>query len=349
MFRIRVQCASTIGFFFWYSDHFMFLLRFQYSKIIQNPSHLELQKAANQGRRCTWEKLSAIKANCGIELALDESVAILNHMRRLKRSAERAGAASQGLTCSARFNAPKRIPSWNLIARDNSTGSLEELLLSDVASSLHQGVSGRPTRQSNQHRRAHRNTQDGSDSESESANINSWTRSGGPLMRTTSADMFIDFFQNLENGMMVYPNNISPQADGVPHYQSPRVVTPDRSSDTDLDQRDLNNGVARSSSSIMVAEGDFLQPERIHNGILFNVVKKEVLSPSHRSHESENSTFAECMQLDCLDKEMDSSSTSEVGDNDSALENGLNETGSVCNPKAYLVTDDGNDEILQDN
>ncbi|GMP97610.1 hypothetical protein CsSME_00045790 [Camellia sinensis var. sinensis] len=98
----------------------------QYSKILQNPSHLDLQKAANQGRRCTWEKLSAIKANCGIELALDECVAILNHMRRLKRSAERAAASSHGLSSSVRFNASKRIPSWNCIARENSTGSLEE-------------------------------------------------------------------------------------------------------------------------------------------------------------------------------------------------------------------------------
>ncbi|KAL1061323.1 hypothetical protein V6Z11_D13G002400 [Gossypium hirsutum] len=66
----------------------------QYLKILQNPTLVELQKAANQGRRCTWEKLSAMKANCGIELALDECVAILNHMRRLKRSADRAAAAS---------------------------------------------------------------------------------------------------------------------------------------------------------------------------------------------------------------------------------------------------------------
>ncbi|GJW76448.1 hypothetical protein Tco_0138130 [Tanacetum coccineum] len=71
-----------------------FVFYCRYSKIIQNPSHLELQKAANQGQRCTWEKLSAIKANYGIKLALEEYVAILNHMRRLKLSAERAAAAS---------------------------------------------------------------------------------------------------------------------------------------------------------------------------------------------------------------------------------------------------------------
>lgn len=32
---------------------------------------------------------------------------------------------------------------------------------------------------------------EGSDSESETAYLNSWTRSGGPLMRTTSAEEFI--------------------------------------------------------------------------------------------------------------------------------------------------------------
>ncbi|GJS43905.1 hypothetical protein Tco_0568948, partial [Tanacetum coccineum] len=76
-----------------------FVFYCRYSKIIQNPSHLELQKAANQGQRCTWEKLSAIKANYGIKLALEEYVAILNHMRRLKLSAERAAAASHWNCC----------------------------------------------------------------------------------------------------------------------------------------------------------------------------------------------------------------------------------------------------------
>ncbi|GJS89870.1 triacylglycerol lipase SDP1-like protein [Tanacetum coccineum] len=91
--RRNTNAISSVGSFVFY---------FQYSKIIQNPSHLELQKAVNQGQRCTWEKLSAIKANCGIELALDECVAILNHMRRLKLSVERAAAASHGRNGNAR-------------------------------------------------------------------------------------------------------------------------------------------------------------------------------------------------------------------------------------------------------
>ncbi|KAL3632534.1 mitogen-activated protein kinase tyrosine protein phosphatase sdp1 [Castilleja foliolosa] len=266
----------------------------QLSKIIQNPSYVELQKAANQGRRCTWEKLSAIKANCGIELALDECVAILNHMRRLKRSAQRAAAATSSSTVhgppSSRFNASKRIPSWNVIARENSTGSLEEDLLADVS------------RNWRTHNRYY--AHDGSDSESETADLNSWTRSGGPLMRTTSADKFVDFVQNLDKGTADNKwNNLVVQV-------SPRVVTPDRTSDTEYDSREFNNTNtsnitnrgSTSNLSIMVGEGDLLQPERIHNGIVFNVVRKEVLTPTSTNSDS----VAECVQLDCMDqREMD--------------------------------------------
>ncbi|KAL6530521.1 mitogen-activated protein kinase tyrosine protein phosphatase sdp1 [Orobanche minor] len=274
----------------------------QLSKIIQNPSYVELQKAANQGRRCTWEKLSAIKANCGIELALDECVAILNHMRRLKRSAERAAAASShGLPTTVRFNASKRIPSWNVIARENSTGSLEEDLLAEV-----QGRNWR----------AHRYPHDGSDSESETADLNSWTRSGGPLMRTTSADKFVDFVQNL--GVTGQSINATSQTE----YE--------------------HNRASGSNSSIMVAEGDLLQPERIHNGILFNVVRKEMVTPSSASRSRDNSEHnsdlvAECVQIDCQEREMDASSGSESGDDDVGgdglgSEHGLNdrEGGVVC-------------------
>lgn len=297
-------------------DHFH--LCFQLSKILQNPSHVELQKSANQGRRCTWEKLSAIKANCGIELALDECVAILNHMRRLKRSAERAAAASSsshGLATTVRFNASKRIPSWNILARENSTGSLEEDLLADVASSLHQGVGGPTAR----NWRTHRHTHDGSDSESESVDHNSWTRSGGPLMRTTSADKFIDFVQNLEIDTRMNKTGMG-TLNNIPIQMAGRA-TPDRtsSSDTENEQRDFGVRTPVGNSSITVGEGDLLQPERIQNGIVFNVVRKEGLTPSNRSHDSEHNSsaydsVAECVQIDCPDKEMDAFSVSENGD-----------------------------------
>ncbi|KAL6987231.1 mitogen-activated protein kinase tyrosine protein phosphatase sdp1 [Sarracenia purpurea var. burkii] len=316
----------------------------QLSKIIQNPTYLELQKAANQGRRCTWEKLSAIKANCGIELALDECVAILNHMRRLKRSAERAAAAASSSPCtttSVRFSASKRIPSWNCIARENSTGSLEEYAVGDGWST---GGGGRNLR-------AHRSVHDGSDSESESVDLNSWTRSGGPLMRTTSADKFIDFVQSLDGGdgilskgMMVHPNDFVIQL-----VNSRVTATPDRSSDVEFDQRDFNGRVPMNSSSIMVAEGDLLQPERIHNGILFNVVKKEDLTPSYRSHDSENNSpshisVAECVQFDCPDNEIDESSVSESGDGDISVGNCFDEADSGSDPKDRSGLDDGNDD-----
>ncbi|KAF8398296.1 hypothetical protein HHK36_017223 [Tetracentron sinense] len=327
----------------------------QYSKIIQNPTHVELQKSANQGRRCTWEKLSAIKANCGIELALDECVAILNYMRRLKRSAERA-AASHGLASTVRFNASKRIPSWNCIARENSTGSLEEEILSDVASPLHQGVGAHVGGPSSRNFRFHRNIHDGSDSESENADLNSWTRSGGPLMRTTSANKFIDFVQNLHvdvelnkswaredesEGLVVHPNSIVIQMVGNdPYHHSSRLTTPDRSSEiTEFSQRDFNNRTPVTTSSITLAEGDLLQPERIHNGIVLNVVKKEELTLPHGTFDSENyhsssqSPDVECVQLECLGKEMDVSSASEYGDD---------ETTPYCNSVDHSGIDDGN-------
>ncbi|CAK9184007.1 unnamed protein product [Ilex paraguariensis] len=321
----------------------------QYSKIIQNPSHLELQKAANQGRRCTWEKLSAIKANCGIELALDECVAILNHMRRLRRRAERAAAASHGLASTVRFSASKRIPSWNCIARENSTGSLEEDLLADVASSLHQGVGVSTGGNSGRNSRTHHYIHDGSDSESENVDLNSWTRSGGPLMRTTSADKFIDFVQNLEvdsdskthRGIMAHPNNVMNQMAGRdPYYQTSTVTTSDRNSDVEFDQRDFNNRISMSSSSITVAEGDLLQPERIHNGIVFNVVKKEDLTPSNISHDSENNSsqhdsVAECVQLDCPEKETDASSSSEYDESEVTVGDGLGEMDSGCDSMSH--------------
>lgn len=250
----------------------------QYSKIIQNPNIMELQKAANQGRRCTWEKLSAIKANCGIELALDESVAILNHMRRLKRSAERAAAAaasSHSLAGPFKFSASKRIPSWNCIARENSTGSLDE----DVGRNW----------------RGPRGTHDGSDSETENAEVHPWTVSGGPLMRTPSADMFVKFVQNLEP---FKASALSPSSPG--------------------------NG-----SSLMIGEGDLLHSQSIHNGILFNVVKGGNFAPSSRSHDSESFSTeeAECMQLDCPEKDVDVSSSSENSDDETNKEDALIETG----------------------
>jgi len=300
------------------------LILLQYLKIIQNPSYVELQKAANQGRRGTWEKLSAIKANCGIELALDESVAILNHMRRLKRSAERAAAAaaasSHGLPTIVKFSGSRRIPSWNVIARENSTGSLEDLH-ADAASSLHQGVNSPSGTTTGKNWKSHRNMHEASDSESESADLNSWTRSGGPLMRTTSADTFIDFVQNLEVHTELNRSKVTQTSPrDFQHHTTP----------------DMNG------SNIMVTEGDLLQPGRIHNGIVFNVVKKEDLAPSSSNHDynSCNNEVVECVQIDFPGKEMDaSSSASENGDEESTMIRSLTDDNSTEQSREDLSKD----------
>lgn len=327
---------------------FHFLHVYQYSKIIQNPSYVELQKAANQGRRCTWQKLSAIKANCGIELALDECVALLNHMRRLKRSAERAAAASHVFPTTARFSASKRIPSWNVIARENSTGSLEEDFLNDAVSSLHQGVNS-SSGGTGKNWKSHRIMHDASDSESETADLNTWTRSGGPLMRTTSADMFIDYVQNLELNTELYRGTSGNASPRDFQYHSPRLATPDRFSENS--ESDHSNRVVMNGSSIMVTEGDLLQPERIHNGIVFNVVKKEDLTSPSRSHDydSYNNEVAESVQIDCSGKEMDdaASSASENGDDDSGTTRYVTETPN-SNSSEHSTTGLGKDQSIVD-
>nr|BAD94338.1 hypothetical protein [Arabidopsis thaliana] len=271
----------------------------QYSKIIQNPTHVELQKAANQGRRCTWEKLSAIKSNCGIELALDDSVAILNHMRRLKKSAERAATATSsshhGLASTTRFNASRRIPSWNVLARENSTGSLDDLVTDN-----------------NLHASSGRNL---SDSETESVELSSWTRTGGPLMRTASANKFIDFVQSLDIDIaLVRGFSSSPNSPAVPpggsFTPSPRSIA----AHSDIESNSNSNNLGTSTSSITVTEGDLLQPERTSNGFVLNVVKRENLGMP--SIGNQNTELPESVQLDIPEKEMDCSSVSEHEEDD---------------------------------
>uniref|UniRef100_A0ACD5XA62 Uncharacterized protein n=1 Tax=Avena sativa TaxID=4498 RepID=A0ACD5XA62_AVESA len=248
----------------------------QYLKIIQNPTYAELQMAANQGRRCTWEKISAIRANCAIELALDESIAVINHKRRLRRSTERAAASSQGYTDNVRLKTPRRVPSWSCISRENSSGSLSEDHFGAALSSNHQGtiqVDGAP----NTSHHVRQSSYDGSESESETIDLNSWTRSGGPLMRTASADKFINVIQNLEidsefdrvptvehDTTGILSESMFPR-DPYPTNGS-RVTTPDRC--TEVSETD-------NSASIAVSEGDLLQPERTNSGILLNFVRRE--------------------------------------------------------------------------
>ncbi|PKA48707.1 Triacylglycerol lipase SDP1 [Apostasia shenzhenica] len=323
----------------------------QYSKIIQNPSFMELQKAANQGRRCTWEKLSAMKANCAIELALDECVVLLNHMRRLKRSAERA-AAAHGNSSTIKFSASRRIPSWNCIARENSSGSLDEEVSIDANASNNPGM-GFVGLSSNWGNHIQRSIIDGSESESESIDLNSWTRSGGPLMRTPSANRFISFVQNLEEIYSDYKNStrddevdcLAAQSNTVrtqsmnvePCHGNNRQCTDRSSENTDSDSRESTSMLPMASTSIMVSEGDLLQPERIHNGIVFNVIRREALNLNRSNNDIELQQIAsaeadeEMMQIEICDV----SSTSDYGENNGSELKTMNSTFAD-----HAVTDD---------
>ena len=241
-------------------------------------------------------------------------------MRRLKRSAERA-AASQGYGATIRLCPSRRIPSWNLIARENSTGSLDEEMLASPTVTSHQAVGGTAGPSNRNHHLQH-SMHDSSDSESESIDLNSWTRSGGPLMRTASANKFISFVQNLEidtefrtisprgsEGDIVTPNSNLFAGHPIgrePVDNHPGPVTPGRTSgNSGCDPHDTP--VPRSpfglSTSIMVPEGDLLQPEKIENGILFNVVRRDTLvatTSGVEPHGSSQEADVETVPTECL-------------------------------------------------
>lgn len=279
---------------------------------------MELKKAATQGRRCTWEKLAAIKANYGIELALDECVATLNHMRRLRRIAEKAAGSSRGLITAAKLSASRRIPSWNVLARENSTSSFEEDLQSvSDTSSFHRryGGSGSNGRGPSSRFRHRRNLPDSSDTESEINSVYSSSRFGGPLMRNAATDKFAHSLPNLDNGAeqnrgLVDPNSVTLQI-GVnnPYPHNGRVAALERrSEDTefDLDDRVPTNGFCATRT-----EGDLLQPEGTNNELMFNVIKEE-----EHDGKSYQNDVPDCVQIDCHGhgKEIDGSSVSECGD-----------------------------------
>ncbi len=148
---------------------------------------MDLRKAVMQGRRCTWAKLSAIQANCGIELMLDECVSELNRRHKIRRQAERNSTAQAHGGMRRSSSATKRIPSWNNMARENSWGSMDDEGM-DTALQLGGPWGGPSLRKLRPVRISH----DGSDSD-DSMDFSqlSWTRVGGPLMRTASAAKFI--------------------------------------------------------------------------------------------------------------------------------------------------------------
>lgn len=102
------------------------------------------------------------------------------------------------------------------------------------------------------------------------------------MERTTSAQMFMDYVQNLDGA-------------------DPGV--------------DLNGDA--SSRSITVAEGDYLQTGRTHNGFVLNLVRGESLRRNNQDVEDRQNVdeAPECVQLDSPEKDIDrGSSASEEGD-----------------------------------
>lgn len=179
----------------------------QFAKIITNPTPIDLRKAVMQGRRCTWAKLSAIQANCGIELMLDECVSELNRRRKALREIERSNAMQNSHGGMRGLSGTKRIPSWNNMARENSCGSLDDESFHDGAQQG--GPWGGPTLRT---LRPVRITHDGSDSDD---NLDlyqqSWTRAGGPLMRTASAAKFVMYYDGEADSAMATTPATTPQ------------------------------------------------------------------------------------------------------------------------------------------
>lgn len=181
-------------------------------------------------------------------------------------------------------------------------------------------------------------------------------------MRTTSANIFTHFLQgldielelnkqwareeasqhaNVDEAEWTTPPSNSPtiQAVGKDQYcNNSRTTPPDNSSSEtpDVNSRDVGN-IVPITGRITVSEGDLLQPERIQNGIVFNVVKKEELtlaqscSDSEPQHVSSGSAIAESVQLEGLGKEMenfDMSSESDSRDDDETTSNFASIDGS---------------------
>lgn len=122
-----------------------------------------------------------------------------------------------------------------------------------------------------------------------------WIRSGRPLMRKTSANKFIlgleiDAELNKpgtreevttcksvnvdENGSLKACSNsilIQSPSKGS-QYKNSRSCTPESSAEnSDFGLRDFGSRVPAVASSITISEGDLLQPEMIHNGVVFSV------------------------------------------------------------------------------
>lgn len=84
----------------------------QIKKSITNPSLPDLQLACLQGERVTWEKLSAIQANCGIEMKLDACMVRMGEKIMDVKHPQRNGAARRNGLRTRSLQRMSRIPSW---------------------------------------------------------------------------------------------------------------------------------------------------------------------------------------------------------------------------------------------
>ncbi|CAA6654103.1 unnamed protein product [Spirodela intermedia] len=258
----------------------------QYSKLIVNPSFMDLKMALNQGSRCTWEKLSAIKATCAVEFALDESAVLLNHMHRLKSTSERSMAVAVGVaaasagTPTGRPSIHRRIPSWHYVSKQKNPNFLEEDLLAD---------SGRKPSPPSP-KVCNSPLGDGEADEAEAPT--SWTIRGGQLRKMASSRRLANFVQSLDIA----------------------AVKASQKSTIEAEMREQENRVPHTPNSIVIADGDLLQPEKVQNGFVLNVVKKEdyVLTPKTGNPEEYHVQYSEA----AIDSSSSSCSGSDSGDDD---------------------------------
>ncbi|MQM08545.1 hypothetical protein Taro_041406 [Colocasia esculenta] len=272
----------------------------QYSKIVVNPSLMDLKMALNQGSRSAWERLSAIRATCAIEFALDESAVLLNHMRRIKNSTDRATAvaASESTTPTPRPSIHRRLPSWNS-ARENKPNFIEDDVLADTGRRValpSPKVCNSP----------HCRSEEGAAADEPDIELNSWTRCGGPLMRTTSAKRFANFIQNLDIAAVKASQRASFIFNGA-----------DQGQENDSSRAPLTPG------SIVLSDGDLLQPEKVGNSFVLNVVKKEdyILTPKPGNPEERHVPYTEEAAAEFCEQILESyssSSGSECSDDEEA-------------------------------
>uniref|UniRef100_A0A1D1ZGQ5 Triacylglycerol lipase SDP1 n=1 Tax=Anthurium amnicola TaxID=1678845 RepID=A0A1D1ZGQ5_9ARAE len=270
----------------------------QYSKIIVNPSFMDIKMALNQGRRCTWERLSAIKATCAIEFALDESAVLLNHMRRLKSRTERATAsAATTPTAPSRPSIHRRIPSWNFVAGENKPNFLEDDILADSGRREVAAAPPSPNVCYTPHCRAEEGAAaKAAEQQADDPVLNSWTRSGGPVMRSTSSKRFAELLQGLDIAAVKASQRAS-----------------------FLEELGDRRGIPLTPNSFVLAEGDLLQPEKVGNGYVLNIVKKVdyILTPKAGDPEERHVPYPDGA-ADTMES-CSSSSGSECGDDDEPL------------------------------